>query len=157
MISHGANSPRTDRSRFLLEFDWTGTTDYSAALCVPEAIRFMGGLLPGGWPELRERNRALALAARAELAHALRIDPPCPDEMIGALASLPLPPGSDAAPASPLYADPLQHTLLDDWRVEVPIIPWPAPPRRLIRVSAQAYNDPRQYQRLARALAELFS
>ena len=58
VISHGANSPRGDRSRFRLEFDWLGTGDPSAWLAAPAAIEFGAALLPGGWPALRERNRA---------------------------------------------------------------------------------------------------
>jgi isopenicillin-N epimerase len=155
-ISHGANSPREDRSRYHLEFDWTGTDDPSAYLCIPEAIRFMGSLYPGGWSELMERNRSLALSSRKILCDALGTPEPAPDEMIGTLASMPLPDGSTEPPKSPLYTDPLQDELWDRWRIEIPVIPWPLPPKRLIRISAQAYNDPSDYAKLAGALKELF-
>jgi isopenicillin-N epimerase len=155
-ISHGANSPREDRSRYHLEFDWTGTDDPSPYLCIPEAIRFMGSLYPGGWSELMERNRALALSSRKILCDALGIPEPAPDEMIGTLASMPLPDGSPEPPKSPLYTDPLQDELWDRWRIEIPVIPWPLPPKRLLRISAQAYNVPSDYEKLAAALEELF-
>lgn len=156
-ISHGANSPRQDRSRFLQEFDWVGTDDPSPMLCVPAAIRFMGSLLPGGWPALRAHNRALTLDGRRELAEVLGIDLPSPDTMIGSLAALPLPDGAMEPPKSAMYADPLQDELLRRWRIEVPIIPWPDVPKRLIRISAQIYNGPTQYRLLAEALRELFA
>jgi len=156
-ISHGANSPRQDRSRFLQEFDWVGTDDPSPMLCVPGAIRFMESLLPGGWPALRAHNRALTLDGRRELGEVLGIDLPSPDTMIGSLAALPLPDGAMEPPKSAMYADPLQDELLRRWRIEVPIIPWPDVPKRLIRISAQIYNDPTQYRLLAEALRELFA
>jgi len=152
-ISHGANSPRQDRSRFLIEFDWVGTDDPTACLSVPAAIRFMGSLLPGGWQEVRERNRSLVIEGRKLLCDVLGLRPPCPEEMLGSIASLPLPDGSAEPPASALYADPLQDVLLAGWQVEVPVIPWPAPPKRLIRISAQLYNEQSDYERLASALA----
>ena len=154
-ISHGGNSPRTDRSRFLIEFGWTGTWDPTAALSVPEAIRFIGSLLPGGWPEVMRRNRALALTARNILCGALKSELPCPDDFIGSMASIPISDSvSSNAPVSPLYADPLQDTLRDDHGIEVPIIPWPAPPKRLLRVSAQLYNSLPQYERLGLSMQE---
>jgi isopenicillin-N epimerase len=154
VISHGANSPRTDRSRLLLEFDWTGTHDPTPYLCVPEAIRFLGGLLPGGWPELMARNRTLALEAQRILCEAFGVAPPCPEEMMGSLATVPLPDAS-APLRSPLDPDPLGDVLLARFGIEVPIFPWPAPPRRLVRMSCQAYNARQDYERLARALVEL--
>jgi isopenicillin-N epimerase len=123
-------------------------------LCVPEAIRFMGSLLPGGWPALREHNRGLVLYGRKLLCEALGLPPPCPDSMIGSLAAVPLPPGSPDPPRSALYADPLQDELLERG-IEVPVIPWPAPPRRLIRISAQLYNRREHYELLASALGEI--
>lgn len=152
-ISHGANSARKDRSRFLLEFGWPGTWDASAALSVPEAIRFVGSLLPGGWPEIMARNRALALAARRILCDALRIAEPCPEEFIGSLAAVPLPDAPpDAWPRLPFNEYPLQDALRAEHRIEVPVISWPASPKRWLRISAQLYNAVPQYERLATAL-----
>jgi isopenicillin-N epimerase len=155
-ISHGANSPRKDRSRFLIEFGWTGTSDPSSCLSVPEVLRFVGSLLPGGWPEVMSRNRELALASRKLLCRALNIEPPCPDELIGSLASIPIPDAIGEAPPStgPLASDPLQDKLRADYGIEAPVIPWPAPPKRLLRISAQLYNSLPQYKFLAGALVK---
>nr|WP_290222628.1 aminotransferase class V-fold PLP-dependent enzyme [Trichocoleus desertorum] len=147
-ISHGANSLRSDRSRFRLEFDWPGTYDPSAYLSVPAAIEFMGGLLPGGWSKLMAQNRAKALAARKILCEALSVSPPCPDDMIAALAVVPLPDGSYQA---------LQTALLNQYGIEVPIVPWPGGQKRLVRVAAQIYNTVPQYEYLAQALVELLA
>jgi isopenicillin-N epimerase len=152
-ISHGATAVRPGRSRFRLEFDWTGTQDPTAWLTVPKAIDYMGGLVPGGWPALMARNRALALAARELLCVAAGSPPPCPDPMIGSLASVVLP-DSPTMETGWRVRDPLQGRLFDQWGIEVPIMRWPAAPRRLLRISAQLYNSPEQYARLAQALRE---
>jgi isopenicillin-N epimerase len=149
-ISHGATGQRPGRTRFRLEFDWMGTDDPTAWLTVPAAIDYLGSLLPGGWPALMARNRALALEARDVLCRALGVPPPCPAEMIGSLASVPLPDGSGDLAWREI--DPLQRRLFDGAGIEVPVMGWPAQPHRLVRVSAQLYNRREQYARLAEAL-----
>ena len=153
-ISHGANAVRPERTRFRLEFDWTGTSDPTAWMTVPTAIEHVGSLVAGGWPALMARNRALALEARRLLCAAAGTAPACPDEMIGSLASVMLP---DSAPTTEVAwrrPDPLQRRLYDDWKIEVPVMSWPAPPRRLVRISAQLYNTRDDYIRLAEALSK---
>ena len=153
-ISHGANTKRTDRSRYLIEFDWIGTDDPSPILCLPDAIRFLQSLLPGGLTDLQRRNRQLTLAGRDLLCQVLQIDSPAPTEMIASLASVPLPVGADRGGESGVWEDPLQTQLRQRFRIEVPIISWPDVPQRLIRISAQAYNFLDQYERLADCLQE---
>jgi isopenicillin-N epimerase len=140
-ISHGANATRNDRSRFHLEFDWTGTFDPTGWLCVPDSLRFMEA--HGGWPDVMRRNNALALLARDLLCDTLGIAPPAPDAMLGAMAAVPLPDGD---------CEPLQDKLLFAHGIEVPLVAWPAAPRRVLRISAQLYNELGDYERLAAAL-----
>jgi isopenicillin-N epimerase len=151
VISHGYNSTRTDRSRFHLEFDWPGTLDPTAWLCVPEALRFMGSIVEGGWPEVMRRNHELALRARDLLCTRLGIQNPAPDDMLGSMAAMPLPDG-EAYVTTSLYGDPLQDALLFDHGIEVPIVPWPRAGNRVLRVSAQLYNAIEDYEKLADAL-----
>lgn len=148
VIGHGANSPRADRSRFLLEFDWTGTHDPSATMSLPVALRFMSGLLPGGLPALRARNHDLAVRARALLADALGLAPPCPDDMLASMAALPLPMSMSMSAAA------LYEALWRKHHIECPVYDFPTPGRALIRICAQIYNDLSQYQRLADAVAQ---
>ncbi|HXX31772.1 MAG TPA: aminotransferase class V-fold PLP-dependent enzyme [Myxococcaceae bacterium] len=153
-ISHGASSTRGDRSRFRLEFDWGGTVDPTAWLCVPTALEVVGSLVPGGWPEVMARNHALAVEARRMLAAALDVPPPCPESMLGSLAAVRLPDG-DGRPRPPPGFDTLQDALLFRFGIEVPINAWPRPPHRWVRVSAQLYNAPEQYAFLGECLRVL--
>jgi len=152
-ISHGASVTRAERSRFRLEFDWTGTSDPTAWLTVPRAIEYFASLVPGGWPALMARNHALALEARRLVCAAAGTPPPCPDDMVGSLASIVLPDGPtrDIGWRRP---DPIQRRLFDGWGIEVPVMSWPAAPRRLVRISAQLYNRLDHYTALADALSK---
>ncbi len=166
VTSHGANSPRRDRSRFRLAFDWTGTSDPTPFLVLPDAIDLMATLHPDGWPGVMAANRELCLAARDVMAEALGVEPPVPDEMLGAMAALPLTRtvADRAAPEDmsatelgdeTLPEDPLHAELLERHRIQVPVYSWPptrAPSRpamRLLRISAQRYNTLDEYRRLA--------
>lgn len=156
VVSHGANEPLAGRERFRLEFDWTGTGDPTPALALADAIDWMAALDPGGWLAVMAANHALAIAGRDLVAAAMGIAPLAPDSMTGSMAALPLP-----GPADDDAATALQRTLVDEDAVQVPITPWPAraartpgagPAIRVVRLSAQRYNESADYARLAAVL-----
>lgn len=157
VVSHGANEPLTDRTRFRAEFDWTGTTDPTAFLSLPAAIRWMAGSAVdgGAWPSIMAANHALAVAGRARIAAALGVALPAPDSMLGAMAALTVPGVHDDA-----GAEALGRRLATEDGIQVPIGGWPVraarngpdPDQILIRISAQRYNEPGDYDRLAEAL-----
>jgi isopenicillin-N epimerase len=156
VISHGHNTRRPGRSRLHDEFDWQGTEDPTPFLCIPEAIRVLGGMVPGGWPEVMRRNHELVLAGRRIVAAAIGCPLPAPESTIGSLGTLPLPGGLPPAGEGE-EEDPLQVELLARFHIEVPVMRSPGAKSRLLRISAQLYNEPAQYERLAAALRELLS
>ena len=118
-------------------------------------------------------NRELILAARRVIQDAFPPDAAvgtAPESMIGSMASIGLPPVLapgvlPVMPDTPADAtwpeDPLHAWLLEEQRIEVPVYAWPhtptpgVPRRRLLRISAELYNDISQYERLASVLSAL--
>jgi isopenicillin-N epimerase len=123
----------------------------------------MGRLLPGGWAELRRRNHELAIQARRMLCEKFQVAPPCPDTMLGAMATLSLPErlqgNSRKQRPSQVRAlgnmEPLQLRLYDQFGIEVPFMRLGKPERRYLRISAQIYNSLNEYEYLAQALGRL--
>jgi isopenicillin-N epimerase len=156
-ISHGfsLNPDELERPRLHLEFDWVGTQDPSAWLCVPHAIDTLASMVQGGWDEIRTHCRRLTLEGRNHLMDILSVEQPASDECIGQLAALPLPPSDEKISA--LYGSPLQERLLNEYGIEVPIVSWPKTSNRLVRISGALYNTAEQYDRLGSALEAVLS
>jgi isopenicillin-N epimerase len=158
VTSHGANDERTDRSRYRLAFDWTGTPDPTPYLAMAAAVRYVGGLHEDGWAGLMAANAALARGGRDRVCAALGVRAPAPDAMLGSMAAIPLPTVAPTAAAT----GRLQAALFDEDRIEVPVMAFPVKAARapgdgataaIVRLSAQCYNRPDEYARLADRLA----
>jgi isopenicillin-N epimerase len=156
VTGHGRNDTRTDRPILWREFDWPGTADPTAFLALPDAIRLIGSLQPSGWPAHMAANHELAMLGRRVLNERLGLEPIAPESMIGAMASIRLSGVLDED-----GANAIAHALAEEERIEVPIVVFPvrgarppgAPPtHNLLRISAQRYNEPSDYERLAEAL-----
>lgn len=130
-------------------FGWMGTYCPSAVLTIPTSISYLQTVMPGGYNGLISRNHDLAVLARRIICRTLGIPLPCPDSMIGAMATIPLPdsPGPDQEGMLPI-----QQALWREHGIVIPIYSWPSYPKRVIRLSVQAYNSLDQYLRLANCL-----
>ncbi|MCA8960212.1 MAG: aminotransferase class V-fold PLP-dependent enzyme [Planctomycetes bacterium] len=157
VMSYGGDIPIPGRSVYHREFDWPGTHDPSAFIAAAHAIDELPRLAGLDWPKIRARNRALARFGRDRLLEVVGGVPAVPDELLGSIASVAIPP-SVTEPVSRnagyLPSDPLYEALVER-HFEVPVFHWPAPPHRWIRVSAQIYNHPEEYVRLADTVGEL--
>ena len=134
------------------EFDWTGTCDPTPWLCIPEVIRYLDGLVTGGWKEIMSRNHDLAVAARSHLLKVLGTELSCPDSMIGSMAAVLLPVAEEGSIASCMDVDQLSALFRQRG-----ISAWfslQSPPR--VRISAQLYNDIEEFETLGNLICDVF-
>jgi isopenicillin-N epimerase len=129
-------------------FDDVGTDDLTAWLSAPRALRFLDQL---GWDRLRRHNVELAVRGQRTVADALGLDPAdLPRDPAVSMQLVPLPAGvagtTDAAAA-------LQNRIGEQVAVEVAVTSWNG--HGFVRLSAQAYNSPADYARLAAELPAL--
>ncbi len=137
-------------SMFPEEFFWTGTDDPTAYLSVPAAIEFMSSL---GWARVHAHNFALARWGSRVVADAVGGSLPVPDNHgnYGAMAIIEI--TSRFNPPTIEEARALQARLYESDRIEVPFMQ--VDRRTFVRLSAQVYNAPREYERLGAALNRL--
>ncbi|MBS0275012.1 MAG: aminotransferase class V-fold PLP-dependent enzyme [Proteobacteria bacterium] len=136
VLSHGAPAGYTQA------FDWIGTRDATAWLCLEEAVRFYDAL---GGESLMARNRKLAATAGELLAQRLGLQITAPAAMRGAMTCLTSRPSSmNGARAS----SAMRH-LRECCSAVVPVYLFED--ALCIRISAQIYNEVADYETLAKA------
>jgi isopenicillin-N epimerase len=154
VVSHGNNTHRPGYSLFQDRFDWAGTFDPSSWFCAGPSIAWMSNLHRNGWAGIQKANHELAVCGRELLCERLEVGRCCPDEMLGAMATIPLPERFQGPPRTGKI-DAEQLRLYDRFRIEVPFIRMGKPERRYVRISAQLYNSIEEYDYLASALSRV--
>jgi isopenicillin-N epimerase len=133
---------------FPRSFEDVGTDDLTAWLSAPRALRVLERL---GLDRLRRHNVELAVAGQREVAAALGLDErELPRDPAVSMQLVPLPDGLVTTDAQ---AAALQSRIGEAAAVEVSITTWAG--RGFLRLSAQAYNAPGDYRRLAADLPSL--
>lgn len=140
VVSHGWASPHDKQSKFLDNFNWTGTMDPSAYISVGAAVRFQR---ENNWPAVRAACHALAVQTRDRINEMTGLESVCPDSTTWFsqmfIARLPN-----------ATAEKLREVLWPEFKIEVPLPQWND--EAFIRVSVQAYNTPEDMERLLGAI-----
>jgi isopenicillin-N epimerase len=139
------------------EFDAPGTRDPSAFLVAPAALDFLdmlGGQAPTdvlcGVDGVMHRNHKLAYQSGERLSAAWEVPFETPESMIGSMVTVALP---ERLGSTDSDADRLKNALLEAERIEVPVFALNG--GLYLRVSAQAYCDESDIDRLLEAVKSL--
>jgi isopenicillin-N epimerase len=132
---------------FPLSVEYQGTIDYTPWLAAPIGLFTLRTL---GWEAVRAHNGALAVHGQQVVGAALGVTPadlPDPGDPEISMRVVPLPAGLATNSAE---AMDLRQYIADKLATEVQVSSWNG--RGLLRLSAQVYNRPEDYDRLAERL-----
>jgi isopenicillin-N epimerase len=129
-------------------FEWVGTADPAAYLSVPAAIEFQA---QHDWPQVRRDAHTLLAEARERISALTGLPQVTPDstDWWVQLCAIPIP-----AQAGTTTTE-LNTLLREEFLVEAPFTGFDG--RRFVRVSIQAYNSPRDVDRLVAGLRALLA
>jgi len=136
VVSHGWKRQNSQSTQLLDYFNWTGTHDPAAYLSVPAAIDFQR---ENDWPSVRAACHRMLVEARNRILELSELEPLSSDSMWSQMSSIPLPGSAQD-----------YKMLWEDHQIVVPVLEWNE--QALVRISIQAYNAPRDVDRLVNAL-----
>jgi isopenicillin-N epimerase len=137
-----------DGRGFPWAFNCQGTDDFTAWLAAPRALRLLQGL---GWERLRAHNVELARHGQRVVAEALGLDASeLPVDPQVSMQLVPLPAGIASTRSE---AEALHQRLGEQAGAEVAVTCWNG--QGFVRLCAQVYNAPSEYERLAELLPAL--
>lgn len=137
---------------FPLSVEFQGTVDYTTWLAAPAGLFMLRTL---GVEAVRAHNAALAAYGQRVVGAALGLAPtdlPHPGAPEASMRVLPLPSG---LATTQVEAHALRQHIADKLAIEVAANAWGG--RGWLRLSAQAYNRPEEYDRLAEGLPKLLT
>jgi isopenicillin-N epimerase len=142
-----------DRDGFPANLEMGGTLDYTAWLAAPTGLYVLRTL---GIDRVRSHNAALVSYGQRVVGAALGLlspsELPNPGVATASMRVLPLPRHVATTEADAIA---LRTRIADELRVVVPIMSWRG--RGLVRLSAQVYNHPDEYDRLATGLPRVLA
>jgi len=121
VISHLPEEFNSSLSDFQIYFRWNGTPDPTPEMTIPFTMDLMESFHPEGWDGIMRRNRATVLQGWKFLCEKLNVEPPCPDSMVGSMASVPLEGLVETGPVDLHWTDPLQRRLKEEFSIIVPV------------------------------------
>ena len=135
------STEKKTNSRFQNIFQWQGTRDMSAFICVPAAIEFQRLYK---WAEIRDRCNKMIIDARNRITEITKIPKICPDEYLGQMTTIIFPFNDHIK---------LKETLYNDYNIEIPT--YTKDGYTAFRISLQGYNNQKDVDILIDALSNI--